>query len=107
MKTIGLTEPLATALAPIATRLFDAFVFGSVASGNDTSESDIDLAIVGDIDLFTVSPLLDPVERELGRPVHVNVYSVAEWSSTDDAVLETIKTGPRVDLMEALREQTS
>jgi predicted nucleotidyltransferase len=107
LKTIGLAEPLAAALAPIANRLTKAFIFGSVASGNDTSESDIDLAVVGDVDLIAVSALIDSTRRELGRPVHVNVYSEQEWPSTDDPVLNAIKAGPRVDLMEALREQTS
>jgi uncharacterized protein len=105
LKTVGLTEPLAAALAPIAHRLCEAFVFGSVAAGTDTSESDIDLAVVGSVDLFDVSPLLDPAERELGRRVHVNVYRKKEWSSASDAVLGSIKKGPRLDLMETLRGQ--
>jgi predicted nucleotidyltransferase len=106
LKTVGLSHPLATALAPIAARLSEAFVFGSVAAGVDTSESDIDIALVGDVDLFDVSPLLDTVQRELGRHIHVNVYSEIEWSSKGDAILTAIKKGPRMDLMKALREQT-
>lgn len=106
LKTVGLTEPLAKALTPIAGRLTEAFVFGSVASGTDTSESDIDLAIVGDVNLFDVSPLLDAVQAELGRSVHVNVYSQQEWAA-DDPVLATIKKGPRVDLMETIRAETA
>lgn len=102
LKTVGLTEPLAAALAPVASRLSEAFVFGSVAAGTDTSESDIDLLIVGDVDLFDISPLLDSAERELGRHVHVNVYRDHEWSAADDAVLNSIKKGPRMDLMETL-----
>lgn len=105
LKTIGLTEPLARALAPLAPRLTDAFVFGSVAAGTDTSSSDIDLALVGDVDLFDVSPLLDAVQEELGRPVHVNMYSKAEWRSARDPVVAAIKNGPRLDLMDAIRGQ--
>jgi uncharacterized protein len=106
LKTVGLAEPLARALAPLAHRLTAAFVFGSVAACADTHSSDIDLALVGDMTLFEVSPLLDAAEPELGRPVHVNLYSAAEWAS-DDAVLAAIKQGPQLDLMEALRAQTS
>lgn len=104
-KTIGLTEPLAAALAPIADRLEEAFVFGSVAEGSDTSESDIDLALIGDVDLFTVSPLIDQAQADLGRPIHANVYGAAEWQAPHDPVLQAIKAGPRIDLMEALRGQ--
>jgi len=103
LKTMGLAEPLARALAPLAHRLTDAFVFGSVAAGQDTSASDIDLAIVGDVNLFDISLLLDAAQAELGRVVHVNVYSAAEWKWGDDPVLATIRQGPRLDLMEALR----
>lgn len=106
LKTVGLAEPLAQALAPLAHRLTDAFVFGSVASGTDTSDSDIDLALVGDVDLFAVSPLLDPVQAELRRSIHVNVYAPLEWSS-DDPVLAAIKMGPRLDLMEAIRAEAA
>ncbi len=106
LKTVGLADPLAKALAPLSDRLTDAFVFGSVASGTDTTESDIDLAVVGDVDLFDVSPLLDAVQSDLGRSVHVNVYSPQEWAS-DDPVLAAIKKGPRVDLMEAIRAEAT
>lgn len=105
LKTVGLTEPLARALAPLADRLTDAFVFGSVAAGQDTGASDIDLAVIGDVSLFDVSPLLDAAQAELGRPVHVNVYSAAEWTQTDDPVLAIIRQGPRLELMEAMHAQ--
>lgn len=104
-KTVALTEPLAFALAPLAERLIEAFVFGSVAAGTDRGDSDIDLVLVGDVDLFEVSPLLDAVQLQLGRPVHANVYRPEEWAS-EDPVLATIKNGARVDLMETLRAQT-
>lgn len=106
LKTVGMTEPLARALAPVAGRLTEAFVFGSVASGTDTSESDVDLAVVGEVDLFDISPLLDAAQAELGRNVHANVYSQQEWAA-DDPVLAVIKRGPRLDLMEAILGQAT
>ena len=101
LKTVGLTEPLARVLAPLASRLNEAFVFGSVAAGQDGSESDIDVALIGRIDLFDVSPLLDAAQAELGRPVHASLYSKKEWASTDP-ILAAIRNGPRIDLMEAI-----
>lgn len=77
-----------------------------MAAGKDTSQSDIDVAIVGDVGLFDVSPLLDAAQAELGRPIHVSVYSSSEWSA-DGPVLAAIKSGPRIDLMEALRGTTA
>jgi predicted nucleotidyltransferase len=106
LKTVGLSQPLARALRPVVDKLQDAFVCGSVAAGKDTGDSDIDLVVVGNVDLFTVSPLLDPVEHELGRPIHVNVYSVDEWLLNNDAIIQQIKTGPRINLMGDLRDPT-
>jgi predicted nucleotidyltransferase len=102
LKTIGLAEPLAKALSPLKHRLTDAFVFGSIAAGRDTSKSDIDLALVGEVDLFQVSPLIDAAEHELGRPVHVSVYGTAEWADASAPVLDVIRNGPRIDLMELM-----
>lgn len=104
LKTVGLVQPLGKALAPLAVRLSEAFVFGSVAAGSDTSESDIDVAVVGDVSLFDVAPLCDAVQNELGRAVHVSVYGEAEWES-GDPVLNLIKNGPRLDLMEAIHAE--
>lgn len=106
MKTVGLAHPLVTALTPFAEKLKEAFVFGSVAKGTDSSTSDIDLALVGSVDLFEVSPILDRLEKELGRPVHANIYSEEEWLSTADPVLKAIKSGPRIDLTGELHEKT-
>jgi predicted nucleotidyltransferase len=97
LKTLGLAEPLARVLQPIAGRIEQAFIFGSVASGKDTSESDIDLAVIGDVDLFTVSPLLDEVEKEIGRRVRVSLYSPKEWAEGRVAY-ESIKNGPRIQV---------
>jgi len=105
VKTVGVAQPLARALRPLTRRLESAFVFGSVAAGTDSSESDIDLAVVGDITLFDISPLLDAAQAELGRPVHVNLYTAAEWARDDDPVLAAVRQGPRIDLMEALHAE--
>lgn len=106
-KTIGLVQPLVDALAPISTRIHEAFVFGSIASGTDTSHSDIDLAVIGDVDPFLVSPLLDAAQLELGRSIHASIYSEKEWTVTKDPVVKAIKNGPRLDLTGALRDKAT
>lgn len=47
-KTFGLTTSLREALAPLADRLHAAFVYGSIAKGEDTAASGIDLMLVSD-----------------------------------------------------------
>lgn len=80
VKTIGLVEPLRSALAPIAKNIQVAFVFGSLAKGTERAGSDVDLLVVSDVvsyaDLYEVLP---SAERALARPISPTVMTVAEW----------------------------
>ena len=51
-KTSGLGDVMAKALAPVADKLRLAFVFGSVAQGNETAGSDVDVILIGDPSAF-------------------------------------------------------
>ena len=79
LKTSGLVDVLRAALAPLAAQIHAAFVYGSVAQGQDTAQSDIDLMVVSDsltyADLFAA---LEPATQQLGRPVNPTVYSAEE-----------------------------
>jgi predicted nucleotidyltransferase len=79
LKTSGLADVLRRSLAPISSGIRAAFVYGSIAKGQDTAESDIDLMVISDdlayADLFKV---LESASRRLGRPVNPTVYSVSE-----------------------------
>lgn len=88
------TRPLAQALAPIASRLQQAFVFGYAPT---EPEGAITLVLVGDVDPFTVSPLLDAVEPAIGYKVDVSVYSTDEWPAVDKA-FQSMLDCPRISL---------
>ena len=79
LKTSGLADVLRAALAPLAAQIGAAFVYGSVAKGQDTAMSDIDLMVVSDslsyADVFTV---LEEATNRLGRTVNPTVYSPQE-----------------------------
>ena len=79
-KTIGLREPLRQALAPLADDIECAFVFGSVTSGRDRANSDIDLMVVADsVDYMTLFDALRAAEEALDRTVNPTVLSPEEW----------------------------
>lgn len=79
-KTIGLREPLREALAPLADDIECAFVFGSVASGRDRANSDIDLMVVADsVDYMMLYDALRVAEQALDRTVNPIVISPADW----------------------------
>ena len=66
-------------LAPFEPDILLALVFGSVPQNRQTSGSDIDLLIVGDVSLKEVSQPLDLAEQTLGRPVNPVIYSAADF----------------------------
>src|SRR6202050_1624564 len=47
LKTAGLVDVLTEALKPLASKLRIVFVYGSIASGSEQADSDIDLMVVG------------------------------------------------------------
>ena len=80
-KTFGLAAPLQEALAPLAGELVMAFVYGSVAKGEDTASSDIDLMLVSDtLGYSDVMAALHPVIERLGRELHPTIYTRAEFA---------------------------
>jgi predicted nucleotidyltransferase len=80
LKTMGLNEPLRAALAPHADKIKTAFVYGSVAKGTDTAESDVDLMLIGeDLTYADIYVGLQNAEDTLRRKVSPNFLSPTEW----------------------------
>jgi DNA-binding transcriptional ArsR family regulator len=80
LKTTGLVDVVRRGIEPIRKKLDLAFIYGSIASAKERTDSDIDLMLVGGASLAEVSPLLRPVERRLGRMVNPTVYTTREFS---------------------------
>ena len=78
LKTCGLTDVLKAALSEPGVRY--AFVFGSVAAGNEKPESDIDLMVIGDVGLRKVSAMLSGVSEALGREINPHTMSAEEFA---------------------------
>jgi predicted nucleotidyltransferase len=85
-KTSGLADVLVQALAPAAPKLRLAFVFGSVARGQETGGSDVDVMLIGDLGFREAVELLHPCQATLGREVNPKLFSVREF--TDKAATE-------------------
>lgn len=78
-KTSGLVDVLRLALQPVTGQLQFAAVYGSVASGKATANSDVDLLLVGDLGFAEAIKLLYPAQQELGREINPKLYSPDEW----------------------------
>lgn len=78
-KTIGLADVLADALAPSASVISVAFVFGSMARATETARSDVDVMLIASMGFGDAVKLLYPAQAVLGREVNPVVFSVDEW----------------------------
>lgn len=95
-KTYGLVDILRQAL--INTQgIEQAFVFGSMANGTDKAHSDIDLMVIGNVDMLELYDILAPLDKELGRPIHVSHYDHEELNKViDDKIVQRIFEGPKL-----------
>jgi uncharacterized protein len=100
VKSFGVKEPLESALAELQGQVERAFIFGSIAKGTDTAESDIDVMLIGNVRLGRATRVMGEAAQRLGRDVHVNVYPAAEWEELriSDPVVRAIDEGPRIEL---------
>jgi DNA-binding transcriptional ArsR family regulator len=115
LKTAGLTDVLADALRPLAAKIRRAFVYGSIASGDARSDSDIDLMIIGEVTPAELAQPLRKAREQLRREINPTVYAEAEFTRrrvARDHFLTAVLTKPRLpvlgsvdDLGKAPREQ--
>jgi predicted nucleotidyltransferase len=101
-KTLGLQEPLRTAVASLGEKVIFAMIYGSVAKRTDTSASDIDLLIVSDdLTLEDVYTAVAPAEKLLDRRVSPTLYSPEEFNRRRDRknpFLMRVLGGPKIIL---------
>ncbi|MBI3485099.1 MAG: nucleotidyltransferase domain-containing protein, partial [Acidobacteria bacterium] len=62
-----------------------AFVYGSMARGDEQPRSDIDLMIVGNVDLAETAARLAEAQEILGREINETVFPEAEFVSKRSA----------------------
>ena len=83
-KTTGVADQLRAALAPLTGSIVAAFIYGSVASGQERPNSDIDLMIISTVRFEDVIRLIHPYQEELRREINPHVYTAAEFNRRSD-----------------------
>ena len=96
LKTSGLSDVLKSVLTDKRIRV--AFVFGSIARGEEKAGSDVDLMVIGQLGLRDLSRLLSGIEEKIGREVNPHVLREEEFRKRIRAkehfvssVMETLK----------------
>ncbi len=102
-KTEGAAQLIKKVLLPFQSRITRAFIYGSVARGEDTAASDIDLMLIapeiGSADLY---PRLVELERELGRKISLTVYRPQEFQrklEDKNHFLVSVLAGAKIELI--------
>jgi len=102
LRTVALGDALREALAPLRGRLSLAFVHGSVARGDETPASDVDLFAVGELGLRAAARVLGPAGRALGREFSPVLYTPQELRARvrdRDPFIEEVLSGPKIWLV--------
>ncbi|MGS0895574.1 nucleotidyltransferase domain-containing protein [Burkholderia stagnalis] len=80
LKTFGVVEVLREALSSLAPEVNFAFVYGSVAQGNDHAGSDVDVMVVSKtLSYGQIMAALESAEGQLGRAVQITQYTPEEF----------------------------
>lgn len=77
-KTSGVSEKIKEILSAIK-GIECAFIFGSFAKGEEKSHSDIDLIIIGEVGLRTLSSKLKVLTEQTEREINPHIYSLKSW----------------------------
>lgn len=78
-KTAAIADVLREALEPLADRIQAAFVYGSVARGDERAGSDLDVMILGEAKFAEVVQALADARETLRREINPNLYPMREF----------------------------
>lgn len=107
LKTSGVADVLRAALTPLNPRICTAFVFGSVAKGEPSAESDVDLMVIGEVTVRELVSALAQAQRQLGREVNPTVYSAEEFAqktAKGQPFVQSVRRGPKLFVIGDERE---
>jgi DNA-binding transcriptional ArsR family regulator len=107
LKTAGLVDVLADVLRPLGGSIKYAFVYGSIASEEARSDSDIDLMIIGAVVPAALAVPLRKAREQLGREINPTIYAEAEFSAkvaAEDHFLVDVLTKPRLPVLGTLND---
>ncbi len=96
IKTTGLSDLIRDSLHLIKKIEF-AFIYGSFATGDETSQSDVDLMIVGNVSDIIINKSIKEVEKQINRMINYSIYSKGEIEKrirANDNFIKTILEAP-------------
>lgn len=101
LKTEGFGDRIRASLAGLST-IRAAFLYGSFASGEVDIRSDIDLMVIGELNLAAFSGCITQLETELHRPINYTLITHSEWLEkvkNNDPFVLNVRQSPKVMLI--------
>lgn len=81
MKTVGIGDVLRTTLAPMVDRIKIAILYGSIAEGRASKDSDVDLIVIGKVTFAEVAEKLITAQKSLRREINPTVFTPNEFQN--------------------------
>ena len=102
-KTVGIADVLHTALLPLEGDIDAAFVYGSVAKGEENTDSDIDLMVIAsNLSYSRLMELLIGAQKQLRRPINPTIYStkeIADKLRDENNFLQKVLAGEKINVL--------
>jgi predicted nucleotidyltransferase len=98
LKTTGVAGRIRASLERLA-GIELAFIYGSYAKGEEKADSDVDLLIIGNVDMDRLDSNLGKLEKMLGREINYLLYSMEEFKSkrkAKDGFLMDVTAGEKI-----------
>jgi predicted nucleotidyltransferase len=102
IKTLGPAELLGRLLGEFGDQVQLALIFGSLARGEDSPESDVDLLVIGSLPVQSLTAPLREAEAELAReinPVVMRSDELARRVASGDHLVGAIMRDPKLFLI--------
>ena len=102
-KTFGMADVIRHALLPLSGKIDWAFIYGSIAKGQATASSDIDLMLIGkNLQYAEVMTLLVPLEQTVGRTINPTLYTVEDMTTklaAGNAFVQRVLVQPKIEVL--------
>lgn len=102
LKTVGLVDAIREMLEPFSDKIRTAYIYGSYARGEQRTNSDVDLMIVGSVTRQEISSATRRTAELLRREVNTTIYASTEYEDAlqdENSFVAKVHAGSRIDLV--------
>lgn len=79
IKTFGMADIIRDAITPLSIKIDYAFIYGSQTDGTATTDSDIDLMVVGKVGEMELHKAIGEAEGKLDKAINYSLFTLEEF----------------------------